>query len=185
MVLPAWVLEGRRRGHWGSCCAACRPCWRECWCWRRCWCWDVTQQAPKAAQSAGPNCWASAGMRMRAVPSMWPSNVRGAFADRGRTVSRAGSAAQRNATQQHGTAQAAMGGATLAQSERRGAFEGGRAARALCGGFDGGERADGPVRRGMQLCGGVVTTYRQVGTYFVVQQVRSTTVAGISIVRAD
>jgi hypothetical protein len=54
--------------------------------------------APKAAQSAGPNCWASAGMRMRAVPSMWPSNVRGAFAgsreDRG-----SGGQAQRNATQ--------------------------------------------------------------------------------------
>jgi hypothetical protein len=69
-------------------------------------------------------------------------------------VGRAGSATQRNAAARHGTG---GDGATLAQSERRGAFEGVRAARALCGGFDGGERADRPVRCGMQLCGGVVS----------------------------
>ena len=92
---------------------------------------------------------------MRAVPSMWPSNVRGAFAES--REDRESGGQQRNAAQQHGTAQAAMGGATLAQSGQRGAFEGVRAARARCGGFNGGEGADRPVRRGMQLCGGVVT----------------------------
>ena len=152
MVRPAWVLEGRLRGHWGSCCAACRPCWRGCWCW------DVTRQAPKTAQSAGPKCWASAGMRMRAVPSMWPSNVRGALA--GSREDR-GSGGQRNAAARHGTGGGGRGrgrGRRCTRAGRAaGAFEGVRAARALCGGFGGGERADRPVRREMQLCGGVVS----------------------------